>query len=287
MEGMVGDSHLTEISTCVTDGEGVVSDVEALVADLKAGKKIKAAMAAKKLVGEFPATLSACEGMGSDFTAIEVWAKQFASPKTLVETVTKHMVMHHTEIMTDVTAVETDWNAAEYFQSGKAAADLLTVAVGPIVPATTNNLELDIMMLPDLAAGFMYGMVGDNHLAEFESCYAGVTPLYGFLETALTDLESFHIFGAIKSLEAFVFHFQEDVAPCTHMSDDVAAIEAWAQVFKSPKTLAANVAKHYMLHKKAVTADITAVKTDWAAKSYFSTGKDAADLITVLIGSIE
>ena len=42
-----------------------------------------------------------------------------------------------------------------------------------------------------------------------------------------------------------------------------------------------------MLHKKAVKADITAVRTDWANKSYFSVGKDAADLVTVLIGSIE
>jgi hypothetical protein len=290
LEGLVADNHLVEISTCVTDGEGVLDDVEALVADLKAGKKIKAAMAAKKLVGEFPATLTACEGMGTDLVAIESWAKIFASPSTLVETVSKHMIRHHTEIMTDVHLVETDWAATEYYASGKAAADLLTVAVGPIVPApapAANNLDLDLLMLPELAAGFVYGMVGDNHLAEMETCYSGVTPLYGFLETALTDIESFHIFSAIAQFESFVFHFQEDVAPCKAMSDDVAAIEAWAQIFKSPTTLATTVAKHYMLHKKAVTADITAVRTDWANKSYFSTGKDAADLVTVLMGSIE
>jgi len=190
--------------------------------------------------------------------------------------------------MNDVHLVETDWSAKQYYASGKAAADLLTVAVGPIeTPTTDNNLELDLLMLPELAAGFVYGMVGDNHLTEMESCYAGVTPLYGFLETALTDLESFHVIAAIKNIEAFVFHFQEDVAPCEHMSDDVAAIEAWAQIFKTPKTLATTVAKHYLVHKKAVTADITAVRTDWTNKSYFSVGKDAADLITVLMGSIE
>ena len=287
LEGLVGDNHLTEISTCVTDSESVVTEVENLVADLKAGKKIRAAAAAKKLVADFPATLSACEGMGTDLTAVEVWAKQFASPKTLVKTISKHMVMHHTEIMADVTAVETDWNAKEYFNSGKAAADLLTVAIGPIEASNNLDLQLDLLMLPELAAGFVYGMVGDNHLAEMESCYSGVTPLYGFLETALTDLESFKIFSAIKQLEAFTFHFQEDVAPCKSMSEDIAAIELWAQAFKAPKTLAASVAKHYVLHKRAVTKDIAAVRTDWAAKSYFSTGKDAADLVTVLVGSIE
>ena len=46
-------------------------------------------------------------------------------------------------------------------------------------------------MLPELAAGFVYGMVGDNHLAEMESCYAGVTPLYEYLDAALVNLEHF------------------------------------------------------------------------------------------------
>jgi len=50
--------------------------------------------------------------------------------------------------------------------------------------------------------------------------------------------------------------------------------------------LVSTVTKHYLLHKKAVTADITAVKTDYAAKSYFATGKDAADLLTILVGPI-
>ena len=62
-------------------------------------------------------------------------------------------------------------------------------------------------MLPEIAAGFVYGMVGDNHLQEMETCYAGVTPLYGFLEAAITDIESFKIFKAIEQFEAFVFHF--------------------------------------------------------------------------------
>ena len=163
---------MVEITTCVTDGEGVLDDVEALVADLKAGKMIKSAMAAKKLVGEFPATLTACEGMGTDLVAIEAWAKIFASPSTLVETVTKHMIRHHTEIMTDVHLVETDWAATEYYASGKAAADLLTVAVGPIqVPSESEELGMDLQALPDLAAGFVYGMVGDNHLTEMVACY--------------------------------------------------------------------------------------------------------------------
>ena len=130
-------------------------------------------------------------------------------------------------------------------------------------------------------------MVGDNHLAEFEGCYSGVTPLWTILETAIADVEAFHIFGAIKEFEKFVYHFQADAAPCLTLSDDIAAVEAWALIFKNPTSLVATVTKHYLLHKRNVTADITALKTDYAASSYFSVGKDAADLLTVLVGPIE
>lgn len=101
--------------------------------------------------------------------------------------------------MGDITDIKTEWGAAEYFQSGKSAADLLTVAIGPITPTyPTEGLGFDLMMLPDLAAGFVYGMVGDNHLTEMEACYQGVHPLEQYLMAALGDLEHFHI---IKALE--------------------------------------------------------------------------------------
>ena len=32
---------------------------------------------------------------------------------------------------------------------------------------------LDAMSIPDFIAGFMFGMTGDNHLAEIEACYQG------------------------------------------------------------------------------------------------------------------
>ena len=291
--GFIGDNHLDEVQTCLTDAGTVLTDAESAITDVLAGNWTTAASdvkdAAHNISGMFGSS-GDCTNLLKDVQAIEAWADR--GWLKLAEEVAKDMLFHRSEIESDAKAISTDWSSGNYYQSGKDLADLLTLSLGPIessdaVIETENNLGLDLLMLPELAAGFVYGMVGDNHLTEMESCYAGVTPLYGFLETALTDLESFHVIAAIKNIEAFVFHFQEDVAPCEHMSDDVAAIEAWAQIFKTPKTLATTVAKHYLVHKKAVTADITAVRTDWTNKSYFSVGKDAADLITVLMGSIE
>lgn len=130
-------------------------------------------------------------------------------------------------------------------------------------------------------------MVGDNHLTEMQTCYNTTSELGGFLEAALKDLEGFHIFGALKQFEEFVYHFQLDVAPCTQMQDDVSAIELWAQAFKTPKTLVSSATKHYLLHKRAITQDIATLKADYAANSYFATGRTAADIVTILVGEIQ
>ena len=71
------------------------------------------------------------------------------------------------------------------------------------------------------------------------------------------------------------------------MGDDIAAIESWATIFKNPTELVATATKHYLLHKKHVTTDISTIEADYAAGEYFAAGNTAADLITTLVGPIE
>merc|ERR1712062_804157 len=97
-----------------------------------------------------------------------------------------------------------------------------------------------------------------------ETCYQSGSELYGFLHTALQDVEQFHLFAAIEEFEKFVYHFQLDAAPCTQMQDDLAAIDTWAVQFKQPKALLPALTKHY-----------------------FAAGRAVADTLTVLVGPIE
>ena len=73
---------------------------------------------------------------------------------------------------------------------------------------------------------------------------------------------------------------------CENMGDDIAAIEAWAQIFTDPAQLAATITKHYAFHKKEIDADISAVTTDWDASLMFQTGDDIAKLLTDAVGPI-
>jgi hypothetical protein len=265
-----------------------VKDVESVVKDVEGHHWFTAAEAVRTTVQGFETALKDCKGMDEDIAAVEQWGKIFESKTDLISTVTKHMLFHSKEIKQDISDIKSEWGADQYFQSGKSAADLLTVAIGPITPTyPTEELGLDLLMLPELAAGFVDGMVGDNHLAEMQACYKGVHPLEQDLMAALKDVEGFHLIKALKQFEMFVYHFQLDVAPCMHMSDDVKAIENWAKIFKSPKDLITTATKHYLFHKGDVTTDIASIKSDWGAKSYFKTGKDAADLLTLLVGPIQ
>ena len=73
--------------------------------------------------------------------AIEKWAAIFKNPRELAETVSKHYLFHKKQIQTDVAALEADWGTGLYFRAGVDLADLMTVAIGPIV--VTSYVELN------------------------------------------------------------------------------------------------------------------------------------------------
>ena len=130
-EAIVQENHLGTIQTCVTDAGSIVPQIVELVGDIKGGHMIKAAKLAKKIFVEIPATLSACEAMCPQLKELGRWATVFEHLETVVEDTTKSLVFHHKQIETDFTTAKTDWSAGKYYQSGKAAGDILYVAVCP------------------------------------------------------------------------------------------------------------------------------------------------------------
>lgn len=67
------------------------------------------------------------------------------------------------------------------------------------------------------------------------------------------------------------------------MSDDISTIEAWAKNFADVKSLAPTLTKHFLLHKKAIEADIATLKTDANDQEWFATGEEIADIVTILL----
>merc|ERR1712151_821613 len=100
----------------------------------------------------------------------------------------KRFLLHRGDIEDDFTTMKTDWEDKMYVASGEALADLVVAAIGPV---ETEELELDlnILAIPDFAAGFLYGMIGDNHLTEFQTCMQSSGDLVHYAKNFLSDLE--------------------------------------------------------------------------------------------------
>lgn len=184
--GMTEENHLTEIEICYHGGAGVDSYIKTAFSDFHHGGVdwemqgiINIGLAALNV----PVMLAECEGMGEDLVAIENWAAIFTEPKKLTETITKNWLLHRKAIDADIGSIKTDWGTHEYFKAGVVAADLLTVAIGPIVVEPTNEMQSNDMLgfsamaIPDYIAGFLYGWTGDNNLTEVEACYSSDLPI--------------------------------------------------------------------------------------------------------------
>ena len=84
-------------------------------------------------------------------------------------------------------------------------AKALTEAVGPIETTTNEDTiatpeNLDLMMVPDLVAGFIYGVTGDLKLQEVETCVQSAESLGKYLENVKDDILQFHFLKAIAQL---------------------------------------------------------------------------------------
>ena len=60
-------------------------------------------------------SLKECSTMGDDIKAIEEWSKIFTNKTKLIETVTKHMLLHKKKIERDIKSAKTDWNAGNFY----------------------------------------------------------------------------------------------------------------------------------------------------------------------------
>jgi len=213
----------------------MTEEIETGIADIKKGgwdEDTQAALQFGLAVLQIPESLSTCENMDKDITAIESWAKIFTKPAKLSETLAKHYAFHKKEIQADVTTLETDWDAKKFFESGEDLAALMTVAIGPIESKNQALPPLDLV--PDFTAGLIYGFTGDNHLDELRTCMKDIDPLVDDTEQAIADLKSLKFVKGVQDLGDIIWLLPDAVEGCENMDDDMAAIMAWAEIFKNP-----------------------------------------------------
>jgi len=175
--GLTAENHLEEFTACYTGGSTQFQEIEFALAEF--GKdgwdhEVQAILELGIVVLQIPQTLHTCKNMGDDLAAFTDWASIFMNPAELTATITKHFALHKKAITADIAEEKAHWAAEEWWKAGITAADLLTIAIGPITPVyPTSIVNMSALAVPDFLAGLIYGFTGDNDLPELEACYEG------------------------------------------------------------------------------------------------------------------
>ena len=292
MWGLTGENNLEEFEACYQGGATMYPEVKFALDELHKGgwdNEVQAILEFGIVVLQVPQSLKTCKNMGDDIAALSEWGSIFLNPAELTATVTKHLALHRKAIKADIAELKGHWAAEEWWAAGVVAADLATLAIGPITPVypTMTSVGISALAVPDYVAGLIFGFTGDNQLPEIEACYTGSINVKTDAELVLDDLNKLDVVNAYKHINLLKKDLADAMTTCQGMDDDIARIEAWAEIFTEPTKLTETVGKNWLLHKKGIKKDVAAMKSDWALEHYFQSGVDTADALVKLVGPVE
>ena len=107
------------------------------------------------------------------------------------------------------------------------------------------------------------------------------------VEHALDDFKNLHFIEGVQDLGKVIWMLPDAVQTCEGMNDDIAAIEAWADIFNHPVQLVELINKRWIFHGTEVKAAIHQEQQDWHAGNFFNAGDDTAAALVDLLGPIE
>ncbi len=112
--------------------------------------------------------------------------------------------------------------------------------------------------VPDFTAGLIYGFTGDQHLDELHTCMKDIDPIIKDAQKALEDIKSGKVVAGIKDVGDILWLLPDAVSGCTDpgIKTDIAAIEAWAAIFKQPIKLSKIVGKNWLMHGTEIKKNI-------------------------------
>ena len=122
-----------------------------------------------------------------------------------------------------------------------------------MITSTTASAEnFSIAAVPELVAGFVFGMTADNKLSEIEACMTNGELMVTEIKKGIADFKRGGMKADINGIVELGFvaaQIPSTLHKCKSMGDDISAIESWAAIFKDPEALVATVTKHYLFHK--------------------------------------
>ena len=149
------------------------------------------------------------------------------------------------------------------------------IVAQPISDLTTNQYNA-------MLAGFIYGVIDQNHLTEIELCLKDGKTEATDAYTVIKDFEAGQWTTGIKELGVIVKTLPTLMKDCTSIGADITSLETWASVFlDTPADIEALIKTNVTHSLIKLTRDLKQAKQDWAAEKYFAFGTELGDMLVI------
>lgn len=129
-------------------------------------------------------------------------------------------------------------------------------------------------------AGLIYGLTGENHLDELETCLKVSDDLVNEAKKIIGEFSAKEVIHAIEDIGTLASMLPPALTTCKDMDEDIAKIEAWAQIWTHPAHLLERVGKNWILYHFQLHHDMKAISADWKNGDYFMSGEDTGDFLS-------
>jgi len=165
----------------------------------------------------------------------------------------------------------------------------ITTAAAAAIIAQGEKSAFNKVEIVEFVAGLVEGVLLENHLSEFNTCFKDVEydgaqmfdAVTLFAKKDLTDIMS-----ALTHIGNVFLSMPKDLIDCTHVASNLQRIEAWATPFKNPKEALPLIWTNLLTNYVAMIHNLDTMNTKFAAHDIQGAGVSAALILELGLGPI-
>ena len=131
--------------------------------------------------------------------------------------------------------------------------------------------DVDVKAIVQLVDGFVHGALNVEHLADIEKCVTDAEVVFKDAESAYNHFKAKDIKDVVagfKDVSAAISEIKVAMKDCSSTKADWAKLEAIAEMFKSPKSLAWHIGKDIWHNGEDITSRMGTSIEDYEAKNW-------------------
>jgi len=273
-----------DVSSCIKDSSTVLTDVKTAMELLKIGgfENVKKALG---LLGdslhELETAMGDCKAGGEELAKV---IAAFKDPKGMIYHAGKELIVHHTEIFTEMKAAYEAYEATQYEVCGEDVGDAVAkLLIGMKAEAVVADTKHDVgLFFEGVLKGFMA-----KEAPDVSSCIKDSSTVLTDVKTAMELLKIGGFENVKKALGLLgdsLHELETAMGDCKAGGEELAKVIA---AFKDPKGMIYHAGKELIVHHTEIFAEMKAAYEAFEATQYEECGEDVGEVVGKLLVEID